>query len=289
MDFNELELIKIRHIVLRTANPTEQMLTGVTRLDPRELRKLIRRNLALILDPSIPLNQLNSALAESLRVMGSHIRSQPRIPPHIEIEGAPIKPPFKSRARRFTIPVLARSHEALTNRNIKPEIGSLVAVTHPALGKPYICRVIAQNLAHGVHPYFLIGFFQKDCSPCYVSIEYVFSVRTKYVSPIEDDRTFREFLIQKPISVDWLLEQIFSAAQCLVMEHNQQEPWFVFQYVFCAAMLIFCFVCIEWKLPDEKIAAVLNAIRRVSPAKYVTTMARLGNIEKIVRELAATA
>jgi hypothetical protein len=182
---------------------------------------------------------------------------------------------------------------------LDPEIGSLVAVIHPALTQSYICRAIAKKIVNEVHPYYLVVFFQPDSSPCYVPSEYVFHFKGDYESPLGEDAKFREKLLTSEISVDWLLEEIFRSAQRLVMEYSEiisrvvstfpgdpdQMQRILFQCVSYAAILITCSICSEWKLPRAKIKLILEAVMKSNRVQFVTTSSILPRVEQIMRIL----
>jgi hypothetical protein len=297
------------------------MLAEVSHRHPTELRKLIRRHLPMLLDPSISLDQLTTVFKESLQSFQPRTpRIEAPFPQPPAIATSPLKLPLKYRNKGsqptesrsshvVSIPILPRYESAglsqTRNQYLDPEIGSLVAAIHPALGRAYVCRAIAKRMVNDVHTYYLVVFFQPECSPCYISSEYVFHFKGEYGFPLGEDAKFRQNISTLPISVDWLLEQIFSSAQKLVMEYHEilsmslnhsliaveraedHVQQILFQCVSYAAMIITCSVCSEWKLPDAKVKIILETVMKSNQAKFVTTAAILPKVEQILTILSS--
>ena len=104
--------------------------------------------------------------------------------------------------------------------NEGPEISSLAAVLHQSLGPANVCRVLA-SCERNRTPYYLVAFFQPDNSPCYVPKENLFQLKSNIGFPLGNEEEFRREMQESDISVDFLLERIFSSAQNLVINHAE--------------------------------------------------------------------
>lgn len=185
-----------------------------------------------------------------------------------------------------------------------PVIGSLAAVLHPSLGPAHVCRVLGVNkrISHEID-YYLVAFFQSEHSPCFVASEFLFQLKADIGFPLGDETQFRQMMLTQEISVDWLLERIFSAAQNLVINHAevlfppatlqqselkpdpQQVQQIMFQCVSCAALMIVCYVSGEWSVPQSKLAIILSTIMTTNPSKYNTTKGIMKQIEDTMTQL----
>ncbi|OHT06165.1 hypothetical protein TRFO_25859 [Tritrichomonas foetus] len=258
--YTESEIGALRHLVLETTNPSDEQLQSVSPHSPLENRKLIRLFLTLLLDSSAtntkicsvfnshyqksspkafssPSNFLRSsdssqnvspfsqqhpsqqsvslALPPKFRGKTPHNSHQPKS--HIE----PIAD--RSQARIPMLPRCATSPSAVSrhlNDHVDPTIGSLAAVLHPMLGPAHVCRVLSKRPQNN-GTYYLVSFFQSELSPCYVPSEYLFQLEPHIGFPLGNEPEFRRAMETRNVSVDWLLERIFSSAQNLVINHSE--------------------------------------------------------------------
>ena len=310
--FSELDLIAIRHLILQTANPTDDQLLSIVKGDVNKMRGLVRRYLPMLIDHSVPIDKLVSLfnapprppvpIVKRPNVIPCPIITAPvmTLPPKYRSKGLPKAPPPATSPHVMWIPVLPRYEQptgvsARRNRT-QPQIGSLAAIVYPSLGPAHVCRVIGMKFINGLE-YFLVVFFQTSNSPCYVSGEYLFQLDTQKGLPLEDDEEFRRQMATEDVTVDWLLEKIFSSAQNLVMSSSdvllpsselsranykpnpQQVQQIMFQCVSSAALLVLCRVCSEWTIPEEKVKKMVTAILKANQPKYVSTQKILDNVE----------
>jgi hypothetical protein len=223
--------------------------------EPRILRKLIRRHLALLLDPSTPLAHLSNAFNQPLRPNPPPLT----LPPKYRDKA----PPLPS-AQIIGIPTLPR-YETPPPGDRKPrpapQIGSLVAVIHPELGS-CVCRVLARSPTQ--HS-FLVVCFQASPCPYWVPGNYLVGFNSAEILPLRDEEAFQKEIADADVSVDWLLERILSAGQFLVSSNTDLliaarqiavEPAHVQRLVMncvgCAAMLIFCRIAAQWRIAPGK-------------------------------------
>lgn len=183
-----------------------------------------------------------------------------------------------------------------------PQIGSLAAVLHPSLGPAHVCRVLAKRVQNKTICY-LVAFFQSGCSPCYVPSEYLFPLNAHVGFPLGNEDEFRQILSEEEISVDFLLERIFSSAQNLIINHAevlfpqntlenahfQPEPpqvqQIMFQCVSCAALLLVCYVSCEWSIPKDKLDLITSTIMKTNPSKFTSTQNIMNKIQESLMHL----
>jgi hypothetical protein len=183
-----------------------------------------------------------------------------------------------------------------------PSIGSLAALLYPGLGPAQVCRVLGRSTHNDVNC-FLIAFFQADQSPCYVPGEYLFRLEPQVGFPLRDEEKFDAHIRTNPVSVDWMLEKIFSAAQNVAVDDAdilfpadqlmmsavkptpQQMQQLMFQCVSCAALLIICHLTGKWAIPSEKLAKILATILQANPARFASTRGIMGQIEERLASL----
>jgi hypothetical protein len=297
--FGDSELIAIRHLILQTASPDDSALSAISERDPKSLRTVIRRHLPVLLDPSVPLDRLRS-LFNQAPAPSRH--PDVALPPKVRDKArhSPRRPP-----QILAIPTLPRYEHTPSGggrlHRPDPAIGSLVAVIHPDRD-PCVCRVIA---CHPTHRTFLVVGFQAGASSYWVPSDYLFDFNSVPCFPLLDDEAFARAM-ESEISVDWLLERILSAAQHLVITNGEllaavrpgalpftpgpgQVQRIVMQCVWCAALLIFCRVALEWEFPAQKRQQVLATILRCVSPKFASTAAIAANVEASVRVLSVTA
>ncbi|OHT13161.1 hypothetical protein TRFO_16830 [Tritrichomonas foetus] len=195
----------------------------------------------------------------------------------------------------------AAIHRHQKNR-VEPEIGSLAAVLHPSLGPAHVCRVLGQKNQNRAHCY-LVAFFQSEYSPCFVPSEYLFQLKSNIGFPLGNEEEFRKEMANEEVSVDFLLERIFSSAQNLVINHAevlfppdkledanfkpepQQVQQIMFQCVSCAALLLVCYVSCEWQISPNKLNTILSTIMKTNPSKFASTQNIMNKIQESLLRL----
>jgi hypothetical protein len=210
MAFTVSEMIAIRHLVLHTASPDDAALSSISDRNTKYLRSMIRRHLPLLLDPSVAITDVQILFNKHRREFSPSKMFGP--------EG--ISHPPRFRARRYpgsddsVIPTLIRRDGVRAGNNLDPELGCLAAVLHPDVGC-VVGRVIAR--ARGV---FLVVFFDSSHVPLWVPPEYLYGFTSGSSFPFGDDEFYRR-TTESAVTVDWLLERIFSSAQQLVTANSE--------------------------------------------------------------------
>lgn len=321
MLFTDVELIAIRHLVLKTANPEDSELAKISKCEAPELRRLIRRHLSMLINQSVPVSKLVELFNQNyhqniLKIPVSNL-SPNDIPAPIEMQTPAMILPPKFRGKTTSIPATPTSSQVMSipvlpryevrntftrKHSFEPEIGSLAVILYPTLGPAHLCRVIASKMVNDVK-YYLVVFFQADHSPCFVSGEYLFQLKKRDLFCLSRDPDFIRDMESGSISVNGILENIFSSAQNLVMHstdilapvsrpdsdcyqpETQQLQQIMFQCVSYAALLLLCNVCSEWRIPDDKVALMIATIVKAMPPKYLTTQAYMKNIELLIQKM----
>jgi len=121
--------------------------------------------------------------------------------------------------------------------------------------------------------------------------------------PLCNDEEFSKCLEGGAISVDWLLERIFGAAQnlalnsaevlfpdCQVQESSikpspQQIQQIMFQCVSYAALLIVCYLEARWTIPDSKVELIISTTLQSNPPKFMSTQTVVSHIHQLLTEL----
>jgi hypothetical protein len=121
--------------------------------------------------------------------------------------------------------------------------------------------------------------------------------------PLKDENQFSAYIQENPISVDWLLERIFSAAQSVALEDadilfppeqvrisliqpsTKQVQTLMFQCVSCAALLIVSYLAGKWKLPKDKLAKLMETILKTNPPRFASTQLIMSHIEERLNTL----
>jgi hypothetical protein len=313
--FTAEEVSTLRELVLREEGPTHASLSQVSTRSPSHLHTLLRRHSALFANPDTPLSALVSALNEEPRRGLRHAPAKP-IPPIVppaapaippKFRGKPITPttPVSFPAQLRSIPIRPRyAPSSLPPRNRAPEappsIGAIAALLYPDLGPAQVCRILGET-AHSDGKRFLVAFFQPGQSPCYVPGEYLFRLEPQMAFPLQNEREFEAHLAAEAVTVDWLLEKIFSAAQNValnsflfpadqvaasaVVPSPQHVQQLMFQCVSCAALLIICYVTGKWEFPKEKVAPILATVLKSSPAKFPSTQTIMAQTEEKLHAL----
>jgi hypothetical protein len=187
------------------------------------------------------------------------------------------------------IPSLPRASSTPPSRRPAPAIGSLAAAIHPSLGPAFVCRVLAGRAARASQQQFLVVAFQTDRSPCWLAAEHLFPLTPQSAFPLGDDAAFRAAMVD--VSVDWLLEKVFSAAQFLiingadVLTTKGRRQQVMFQCVSYAALLVFCYVAGEWDIPVAKAKVILDTIVRANGIRFMSTMEIMRRAEVAITRL----
>ncbi|OHT09057.1 hypothetical protein TRFO_04623 [Tritrichomonas foetus] len=302
-----IEIDKIVQLFNNNASPSNN--------SPRRSPRLAPRPIDVTKTSNVPLAPLSaSTLALPPKYRG---KAMPKTPnpttlnshPFAAINTTNVPPPQQEFIQKQQIPVQTRipvlprceSSPAMISHHkkdhIDPEIGSLAAVLHPSLGPAHVCRVLAKRVQNRTTHY-LVAFFQSGCSPCFVPSEYLFQLKAQVGFPLGNEEEFRKVMRNEDISVDFLLERIFSSAQNLVINHAevlfppekithapyrpepQQVQQIMFQCVSCAALLLVCYVSCEWAIPQDKLNLVLSTIMKTNPSKFTSTQNIMNSIQE---------
>ena len=340
LNFTEEEASALRELTTRSDSPSDLEISSITERPISDIRQLIQRLHKPLTDPGVSIPDLTKAINEcKLR----DIRLPPRIePPIVPLEppihsanSLIIPPKFRGKqmaktpttsahpqfaqfqsgptvaaqsTQLLSIPILPRyasSPPAIASHrehHVPPKIGSLAAVLYPTLEHAHVCRVLGSCVQNDTEC-FLVAFFQSEHSPCYVFGEYLFQLQPNIGFPLGDEGEFRKAMESSDISVDWLLERIFSSAQSIVINsaevlfpaedlkespvkpNGQQVQQIMFQCVSCAALLILCYIAGEWKIPEPKLTQMLSTVMRMSASKYETTRNIMGTAENLLHTL----
>jgi hypothetical protein len=219
---------------------------------------------------------------------------------HPELSGANPRVPLLPRIA--SSPAGAPEHR---RTDARPAIGSLSAVLHPQLGPAHVCRVLGRKLQNGTE-YFLVAFFQPEHSPCFVPSQFLFQLHPQVRRPLDDEAEFRALMERRDLSVDCLLERIFSAGQVLAINHAdalfppdqlaqaavrpapKQTQETMFQCVTCAAVLIMGYVASRWRIPPEKLGMVVATLFKTSPSRYISAQAVMSRAQALFTNLLLT-
>lgn len=324
--YTESEITAIRHLVLENANPDDDALRAVSTHNTTEVKSLIRRFLNLLFDVSTPIQRICSVFnncqhrSPAKSPLPNHNNNSRPEAPSQQISIA-LPPKFRgktahhpsivepandrSQVRIPMLPRCATSPSAVSRHltdHIDPKIGSLAAVLHPMLGPAHVCRVLTKRPQNnGI--YYLVSFFQAELSPCYVPSEYLFQLEPHIGFPLGNEPEFRAAMESTDVSVDWLLERIFSSAQNLVISHSEvlfhqdqesensfrpdpiQIQQIMFQCVSCAALLLTCYVSCRWNIPKDKMNEILITIFKTNPSKFQSTESTTEIVRRTILQL----
>jgi hypothetical protein len=159
---------------------------------------------------------------------------------------------------------------------------------YPDLGPPQACRVLGSRAPNDA-PLFLVAFFQPAQSPCFVPGDYVF--------PLGDDDHDEQFDAQfrgTPVSVDWLLERIFSTAQRVAVGFadllapaagRMRTEVLMAHSAACAALLVLAYIASRWRIPAEKLVKILETIIKTDTCAFASTKAIMAGIEERLKAL----
>jgi hypothetical protein len=133
--------------------------------------------------------------------------------------------------------------------------------------------------------------------------EYLFQLKRQSLFPLGNEDEFRRALESEEISVDWLLERIFSSAQNLVITNadvlvvgsdtgengykpqSSQIQQIMFQCVAYGALLVLCYICTEWGIPGEKVNVILSTILKAGQPKFGTTEQIMTKVQGLLERL----
>jgi hypothetical protein len=300
----ETEAEALRALLLLHDAPADSDFEQISLRPVSELRHIARQSSAVLRDPFLPVEELTAILNSPVSPTRLSRPTTP-LPPKargkvIAKAASPTVHPFsRTFPMNARVPLLPRiaSGVAPARATTAPAIGTLAAVLHPQLGPVHVCRVLARRIQNDTE-YFLVAFFQGEQSPCLVPAAYLFELRSRLACPIGDEAEFGEYMAKNEVSVDWLLERIFIAAQVLVInqaevlypgERNglspQQMQQRMFQCVSCAALMIVCYIAGRWRIPTEKMGIMISTIMKTNPAKFVSAQNVMARVEREVAEL----
>lgn len=151
------------------------------------------------------------------------------------------------------------------------KIGSLVIIFHDTLGGNYLCRILGSKIING-NKYYLVVFIYNLRKPMYVAPEHLYTKNDHLRFPLSEDEMHDE------VSVDWLLERIYSAAQCFVISEGQpyrtskvvEENYHkvVPLLIKFSAILILCYITAKYEVPKEKIDIIYRIIMDTYPLTF---------------------
>ena len=321
----------IRGLLKKKANPTEKELTAAIGHSIKGIKTKVTNFRTKFLDPSIPAESL------AFTINTQHHKKPVILPPKLEIKSDPamisgLPPKMRAKVQmaqspretmpgfntnqlqlnqtrsmsadftRSAIPTIIKLHDnqispSQRQRNMpEPQVGSLAVVYNEHLGQAHICRVLSYKIEND-QKYYLIAFFQKEINPCFVLRDCLFQLETGVSFPLGDESKWKDRIEKEDVSVDWLLEHIYSAAQNIVLGHayilfpaekiakSEIKPdqammqQILYQTVKFAALLLLCYISGRWTIPSDKIQIIINTV--MTPSKYESTM-------KIVDEISAT-
>jgi hypothetical protein len=217
-----------------------------------------------------------------------------RPPPSISPQGDGMRVPLLPRIA--TSPLVGGGAKPV---NAQPGIGALAAVLHPQLGPAHVCRVLEKRSQNGTD-YFLVAFFQAEHSPCFVPSEFLFTLESHGGFPLDEEGEFKRILEEQEVSVDWLLERIFSAGQVVAINNAdilfpeaqvressvkptpEQVQQTMFQCVTCASLLIVGYIAARWTLPEGKLRLIVDTILQTNPAKFASTQCLIEQIKRLL-------
>lgn len=316
-----VHIAAIRHLILQKGlesnSPDDKTLREITDHDPKEVRKLIQRYFHSIQNISITTEALcqmfNSKPNDDRMIHKNDINSQQirpqsyQLPPKLRqkhINSIAQKNPSPTKSI-FQLPQLSSPPQAVVkhrNDHIDPEVGSLAVILHFNIGAPQVCRVLGYKVQNNLKLY-LVAFFLKGNSPCYVPSEYLFQINPKHEQSSSKGKDFMETAKNGEVNVDWILEKILSSAQSLVIKHSEvllpkddilkanfhidkkQIENIGFQCVSLAALLFVCYINSRWKIPSDKITKIVTAILMTNPPKYISTKNTFEKIEVLLKQL----
>ncbi|KAH0792656.1 hypothetical protein GPJ56_003490 [Histomonas meleagridis] len=324
------QLASIRHLILQTGlepnKPDDKTIQEISEHDPKETRKLIQRYFHSIQNTSISTDQLcemfntkTESPRRSPRLSNNDISNQPspiivntcQLPPKLrqkKINQNIIHPPnIRSPNKNiiFQLPILTNPPPAVIKHradHADPEIGSLAVILHSYIGSAQVCRVLGSRIQNNVK-FFLVAFFIKEYSPCYVPSEYLFQLNPKTGMKSENEIDFMNETNSQEITVDWVLEKVISLAQSHVVVHSdvllpkeqlikskvrpaqKQIEGLLFQCVSFAALLIVCYICSNYSIPTDKLKKIISTIYIANPPKYASSKAIMNNVEKLYEQL----
>jgi len=234
--------------------------------------------------------------------------------PFIEAVGIPLhdsrslSAEFSPRDLNKSIPILPKIALAsippskTQNKPIEPKIGSLAVVLHQLLGSAHVCRVLATKIENNSKHY-LISFFQSDFSPCYVLGDYLFQLPDDIGFPLNDEAKWKDTIEKEHITVDWLFERLFSAAQVLMIEYAEylfnpqsstkltsipnvtQSQQIMSQGVCVATFLLLLFISAKWDIPKSKKSLLLNALMTYNTTPYISVKNKLEKVVSLMKFL----
>ncbi|KAH0795286.1 hypothetical protein GPJ56_000735 [Histomonas meleagridis] len=323
--YTEAQLASIRHLILQTGlepnNPDDKAIQEVSEHDPKETRKLIQRYFHSIQNTSVSVEQLcemfntktesprRSPRLSNINNQQSPVINTCQLPPKLrqkKINQNILQTPPSSRSPQpkniiFQLPLLSTPPPAVAKHkqdHVDPEIGSLAVILHSSLGSAQVCRVLGSRMQNNVK-FFLVAFFISDYSPCFVPSEFLFQLNPKPQIDID----FMKDAKSQEVTVDWILEKVISLAQSHVVSHSdvlfpkdeilqskirpdqKQIEGITFQCVSFAALLIVCYICSKYKMPEDKVQKIISTIFIANPPKYASTKVIKDQIEELYKQL----
>ena len=322
----------IRGLLKKKSSPTEKELTAAIGRSIKGIKTKVTNFRTKFLDQSIPAESLAFTintqphkkpviLPPKLEVKSDPVMISglpPKMRAKVQMAQSPREtlPGFNSQSQlqlnqtrsmsadftRSAIPTIIKLQDnqispSQRQRNmLEPQVGSLAVVYNEHLGQAHICRVLSYKIENN-QKYYLIAFFQKEINPCFVLRDCLFQLETGVSFPLGDESKWKDQIENDNVSVDWLLEHIYSAAQNIVLGHayilfpaekiakSEIKPdqvmiqQILYQTVKFAALLLLCYISGRWTIPSDKIQIIINTV--MTPSKYESTM-------KIVDEISAT-
>jgi hypothetical protein len=147
-----------------------------------------------------------------------------------------------------------------------------------------------------------VAFFQAEHSPCFVPRELLFQLQSDSGLRFGDDEEFKSVMERQDVTVDCLLEKIFSAGQVLAINHAdvlfpaeqlgqsavqpnpEQIQHTMFQCVTCAALLVVAYIAARWQIPPEKLRLIITTIFKTNPSKFISAQTVMSNAQGLLIE-----
>ena len=321
MSFNitELDVQNIRKLLSKDKNITIEKIKQEIHISQNQILSLINQNKALFQDESISNKDITDFLNKNIIPKFSPILSAEDFSlksiaskPELNILG-PVKSSLIPTVNNLPLPIpLENNHSSLpylplldaplithfqTEFKHPLELGILGVVLHPSLGPAHACRILATCQKDSIN-YYLLSFFQTDLKPLYAPFKYVF--------PLEDHKNLftdegKFAILGKNVSVDFLLEQIYSTAQKIVLEssfslfslkHNakmqpsiQQVQYSLQQSITYAAYLVFLYIVGFSSIPQDKIQKIIDTMFKLHPPKFISTQNIVSAFEVKIKSL----
>ena len=149
----------------------------------------------------------------------------------------------------------------------------------------------------------MVAFYQRGTGPYFVLGDYLFQLKTNVGFPLGYENEWKDYIEKEDITVDWLLEHIYSAAQNIVFNHAdilfpqeqmskasdkpdpEMKQKILFQAVTFGALLLVCYISGKWTIPQDKVQIIVDTIMKTNISSYASTQNIIDEIDKSIRKL----